>query len=302
MQKLSASAAILGLGLIGSAAIAGCGTQSNTAVASTIAPSSHQTASPSSSSARSTTGVSAGTPITSAAPSSSAPSANPFPAIIGMAMAHVPSNLLQNPMAPTELPLAQSGSTTMYYDPTVTEQPVPSYSIQLSSPSASLASFGAASYSSDRQAAVAAAINPYAQGPGGTTNGQKDLGSHITGTVVIYNGQATSSMTNQPWAAVTWHEGRWLIDVSNYGSTTVPTAEAKQVVAVLATHYLPPPQIQGALFVSLYKNSGASTASMEVDAQWEEGSTTYMVDAYNGAVNPLDTAIRMAIAMTPYSG
>ena len=302
MQKLSASAAILGLGLIGSAAIAGCGIQSATAVASTITPSSHQTTSPSPSITGSATGVSAGTPITSTAPSSPAAPANPFPTIIGMAMAHVPSNLLRNPMAPTELPLAQSGSTNMYYDRTVTEEPVPSYSVQLSSRSASLASFGATSYSSAQQAADAAAINPYAQGPGGTTNGQEDLGSHISGAVITYNGQATSAMTNQPWAAVTWHEGRWLIDVSNYGSTTVPTAEAKQVVAVLATHYLPPPQIQGALFVSLYKNSGASTASMEVDAQWEEGSTTYMVDAYNGAVNPLDTAIRMAIAMTPYSG
>lgn len=292
--------------LLASIAIAGCGT--NTPSARTAEPShpvatpsratqSSQTTSPSS--GGSGPSVSPGTPLSSSTPSRSTATGpvTAFPTLIQMAMADVPSQLVPAPLAPTTLPAEPSRTHTMYFDPTILKSPG-SYTIQLSAPHQALASFGAAVYPSAQDAANAAAVNRYAQGPAGTVSGHERLSATITGTVLTYTPSSGSSvMTDRPWTAIQWQEGRWTIRVTHYAAQSMPTSVAKRVVAVLNQYYLPVPQMSGHIYVSLSQPSG-STPTTEVDIQWDEGRMVYSVDAYNAT--PINTAVRLAVSMTAY--
>lgn len=186
----------------------------------------------------------------------------------------------------------------MYFDPTIVNSPA-SYTIRLSSPHHGLASFGASAYGTPQQAASAAAVNQFAQGPAGTVSGHEQLSPNITGTILKYVvSHPKSAMVDQPWEAIQWKEGRWTILVTNYAGSTIPTQTAKAVVAALNNYYLPAPQIGGNIYVSMWQPAGQTSPTTEVDVQWEEGSMEYAVDAYNA--NPVDTAVSMAVSMKAY--
>lgn len=139
-------------------------------------------------------------------------------------MGHVPNGLVPHPMASTQLPPEPSGSTSLYFDPYILKSPG-SYTIRL-----------ATAYQTPQQAAEAAAVYQYAQGPTGTVSGQEQLSAQISGTVLQYTAaSSTSAMASQPWTAIRWHEGRWTAEVTDYAQSTPPTQVAQAVVAALNT-------------------------------------------------------------------
>lgn len=283
-------------GILGGCALTGCG-----APHASLVSGASSISSPSPSSIAATTNPPAPSSKGPSLPSAASQASHtPFPKIVRQAMRSVPMGLVQTPEAPTRIPYDQSGPTRSVRS-TLFRGPVPGYTIRLSAAHHPLASFGAMQYGSAHHAADAARLNPYAQGPGGIVVGYEKLSAGLTGTVKRYNGQASSAMANQPWASVSWQVGRWLIEVTNYGNTRVPSLAAKHVAAALARDDLPKPQIQGAMFVSLHPTAGSNNPSMEVNLQWEKGPMEYLVDANHTAVKPVSTAIQMAISMTPYS-
>lgn len=90
-----------------------------------------------------------------------------------------------------------------------------------------------------------------------------------------------------------WNEGRWLVEIDSpgnpkyaYDQQTSRKKVAKNIVAYLDDHFLPPPHKYGSINVSLFKNSYGITI------RWQEGQIVYYVKSSQSPIAGLKMAVK----------
>lgn len=113
---------------------------------------------------------------------------------------------------------------------------------------------------------------------------------HLGGTLYGTTYQSQVTTPTSPWTIYTvmWHEGDWLL-VTRGANLQQDIAEAKQIVQVLDTVYLPP--TRGVVWVRNISNGFTSVPNMQVD--FVEGRYEYTVTSQTSIYNPLVLASAM---------
>ncbi|MDB5085302.1 MAG: hypothetical protein JWN30_2188 [Bacilli bacterium] len=221
----------------------------------------------------------------------------------------------QNPpvslLAPSVIPTPSSGSSVITQRNWSTASPMPSYNVQFFQDGTPLGGFSGNGYASanDAQQSIlttagyvdATDTSKYGPQTGQLESGTVDLGKGITGNYYKFTSNNPTAKTTSKFAMILWQEGNWKLEVSVNESLELPVNEAKQVVAYLDTHSLPAPAAKGEGVVVLQVSS-FTPHDIQTFVNWQVGNVIYQTRCNTPSVNSIETALDMAVSMSPYHG
>lgn len=217
-----------------------------------------------------------------------------FPTIVNQSMSHFGQEVLNGAEAPTKLPTAANGDSTMLYSTAQSTAPSagePAYSsmnaVTLKSSNQTLASWTTRHFASSAQASQGFQV---VAGP--VTNSSQNASIVLTGNHAATEGHSGGSTSIQ------WSEGKWNIQVTNQNTLAAATPLADEIAKFLDQNTMPAPNDNATIRVTSSSDGGTVT----VDVLWQEDENLYQLTTTQAAANPIDTALSMAISMEPYAG
>lgn len=223
-------------------------------------------------------------------------SGSKFPHLVTQAVQSLPNNIVSSTMAPTVLPMPQSGDALSYK---ATQSTTPSksqpayqsaYDVVLQTTKGHVGGWSIWNFASASDASKAVAT---------ITGPQQPQTKGVATVVLSKNQNAQVYQDANGGTTIYWAEKGWNINVTEAKSEVAPTPIADDI-----TNYLASNQISnggGNAMIDITTTDGTNNT---VDARltWPSGKTVVSVNVTGLSVKPVETALAMMGSMQPYSG